>query len=407
VTCRVHHPDAPGLDDLVVDPGRFVADSLFQQPCWSPAAERALDVERLATVEGLWADALQRHVRAPGFRLVRDGATLARATYCRSAGVGHQTIGDLIEPNRALELHRAGATMVLQGLQLTDPALARFTTNLALALDHPVQINAYLSPAEARGLELHFDFHDVFVIQLAGAKRWRVWEPLDHTREPVRGISPAFVPPIDELGAPLLDLTLQQRGDCLYLPRGFPHAAETVESSSAHLTVGIMAVTWQHVVRQATRAAVAAGHLRASVPARSLDGAPAGRSGMPDLSALGDALEPTQLRAWMATEVWRRLPATRLRPLAPPVVDLARPVVVTPGPLLWACPSSASDGRIQLGLGDRRLDLPAEALPLLAALLGAPDGFVAADWAGPLDQCSQQVVMDRLAAEGVIVHRAF
>ena len=36
------------------------------------------------------------------------------------------------------------------------------------------------------GLELHFDFHDVFVLQLDGRKRWRVWEPLPRTRHPVR-----------------------------------------------------------------------------------------------------------------------------------------------------------------------------------------------------------------------------
>ncbi len=78
-----------------------------------------------------------------------------------------------------LELHDDGATVVLQGLQLTDPHLAKVSNNLALALDHPVQVNAYLSPPAAHGLELHYDLHDVFVVQLEGAKRWRVWDPLD------------------------------------------------------------------------------------------------------------------------------------------------------------------------------------------------------------------------------------
>ena len=68
-------------------------------------------------------------------------------------------------------------------------------------------MNAYLSPPSARGLELHFDFHDVFVLQLDGAKRWRVWEPLARTRDPIRrGPKPAALT-LDELGPPLLDLT--------------------------------------------------------------------------------------------------------------------------------------------------------------------------------------------------------
>src|SRR6187431_2785096 len=107
------------------------------------------------------------------------------ASSCRRAGIGHRTISDVIQPNRVLELHAAGATMVVQGLQLTDPHLARVANNLALDLDQPVQVNAYLTPRAAIGLELHFDYHDVFVVHLEGSKRWRVWEPLERTRLPV------------------------------------------------------------------------------------------------------------------------------------------------------------------------------------------------------------------------------
>ncbi|MBA3605196.1 MAG: cupin, partial [Acidimicrobiia bacterium] len=270
VTCRVPHHDAPGLGDLVAEPAAFLAGELFRRPLWTSARLLPRSPCAFPTAEALWSDALTRHVRTPAFRLVQDGTTLAPSSYCRPAGVGQRTIDDVIEPNRVLELHRAGATMVLQGLQLTDPALGRCATNLALALDHPVQVNAYLSPEAACGLDVHFDYHDVFVVQLDGCKRWRVWEPLARTRQPVRAVAPVTMPTLDELGAPSLDLTMRA-GDCLYLPRGFPHAAETIESASAHLTIGVMAVTWQRVVRHALDAAVGAGHLRASVPARALD----------------------------------------------------------------------------------------------------------------------------------------
>lgn len=404
VTCRVPHHDAPGLGDLVAEPAAFLTDDLFRRAVWTPADRSTNAANRLPTVADLWSDALRRHVRTPAFRLVQDGTTLAPSSYCRSAGVGPRTVDDVIEPNRVIELHRGGATMVLQGLQLTDPALGRFATNLALALDHPVQINAYLSPAAARGLELHFDYHDVFVVQLEGSKRWRVWEPLARTRQPVRGAPAPVMPSLGELGSPSLDL-MARAGDCLYLPRGFPHAAETVESASAHLTVGVMAVTWQRVVRQAIDAAVAAGHLRASVPFLSLEASNAVALGPNDLATIAAELDVNRVRPWLAKEIWRRQPVTRLRPVLAPPVDAGRPVVITPGALLWASTASTATGptRSVLGLGDRRLDLPAEAFPFLAALLRAPTGFVAADWDGPLDRTSRQVVLDRLADEGVIV----
>ena len=216
-----------------------------------------------------------------------------------------------------LELHAAGATMVLQGLQFTDPHLARTANNLALDLGHAVQVNAYLSPAAARGLELHFDQHDVFVLQLAGRKRWRVWEPLERTRLPVRIGPPVPLPTFDELGSPAIDRTMEA-GDCLYLPRGFPHAAETVDESSAHLTIGVIALMWHQAVRHAVDEAVAAGALRESIRVDEL--------AVPDLALVAGSLDALAVRRWMATEVWRKQPATRLRPLQPPAVELDTPV---------------------------------------------------------------------------------
>ena len=390
----------PGLADLVADAPRFIEADLFRRPVFSSRVEAGRQPDRFATADGLWTNALARGSRTPAFRLVRAGATLPPAAYCRTAGIGHRTIDDVIQPNRVLELYSEGATMVLQGLQLTDPVLARAANNLALALDHPVQINAYLSPAAARGLELHFDFHDVFVLQLDGRKRWRVWAPLPRTRDPVRTGSKIPLPTLDELGEPMLDLTLTS-GDCLYLPRGFPHAAETIDAASSHLTIGVLAITWQRAFRRAVDAAVAAGELTASIPARSLD---ATLPQPPDPSRLGDHLDPASLRPWLAKEIWHRQPATRWRPLVPPVITVDTPVTLTPGPLLWLTTMTRSTGcRVVFGLGDRELDLPAEAHPLLAELLAHPDSFVAASAAGDLDEASRLAVVQRLAVEGVIV----
>ena len=65
-----------------------------------------------------------------------------------------------------------GATLVLQALHRTWPPLIRFGTELAAELGHPVQINAYITPPENQGFAAHYDTHDVFVLQVAGSKRW-------------------------------------------------------------------------------------------------------------------------------------------------------------------------------------------------------------------------------------------
>jgi hypothetical protein len=382
---RVHHPDAPGLGALVPDPAAFIASDFDRHLVLT--ADR--DVATFTTPAALWADVVERGARTPAFRLVRDGATLPPSTYCRRAGIGHRTLTDVIQPNRVLELHADGATMVVQGLQLTDPHLARVANNIALDLEQPVQVNAYLTPEAATGLELHFDYHDVFIVQLEGSKRWRVWEPLVRTQLPVRAAR-VPMPTLDELGPPALDRTLRP-GDVLYLPRGFPHAAETVDASSAHLTIGVVALSWHQAVRHAVDDAVAAGALRSTV---RLDG-----SSRPGLEELGAHLAPDALRRWMAREVWHRQPATRLRPRVAPAVELDTALTLTPGPLLWLAPDGP---RCELGLGDRALSLPSEAHCFLAALLATDGPFRLAALDADLDPGSRLVVGRRLAEEGVI-----
>ena len=366
---------------------------------------RVAALERFGGVEVLWDDLLRRGTRQPAFRVVRAGTTIAAGEVTRRAGLGTSNLDDVVAPNNVVDRYRRGDTVVLQGLQHTNPHLARLANNLALALDHPVQVNAYLSPANARGLDLHFDFHDVFVVQLGGSKRWRIWAPLPRTTDPVKGRHSIAAPQLDELGDPLLDLTIEA-GHCLYLPRGYPHAAETTDLPSDHLTIGLLAVTWQRVLRKAIDAEVAAGRLTGSLPVGLLEPGAATASESESeiahaLDGVRRAVSPATLRHWMAREIWGRQPATRLRPLVAPPLR-SSPLELTPGPLLWL--TTIAD-RAVLGLGDRLLDMPIEAHPFLSALLDADCPVLVDDLKG-LDDGSRSVVLRRLLAEGVLVHVA-
>ena len=406
---RQPHPDAPGLADLVDDVARFRAADVFRTPSITSPASRP-DRVAVADTDALWSDLLERSARRPNFRLVRDGTTTDPARVTRSARIGNRDLADLAAPNQIIEGYRDGATVVLQGLHLTDPHLARFANNLALELDQPVQINAYLSPSSARGLDVHFDYHDVFVVQLDGTKRWRVWSPTERSRDPIGGTHTVPRPRPDELGAPILDLVLEP-GDVLYLPRGHPHVAETTDRASAHLTVGLLAITWHRVVRRAIDDEIAAGRLRSSIPLSTLDpvqaDAPADgaadRWAAPDLGELQLDLGSVAVRRWVAHEIWGRQAATRLRPRSPVDAGAADGLLaVAPGPLITL---SRSGDRSLLFIGDRTISLPEEAHPFLTELLRHPGPFARPDLCG-LDDDSSRVVITRLLDEGVLVSQA-
>ena len=132
-----------------------------------------------------------------------------------------------------------GATIVLQGLHLTRPPVGAFCRSLEETLGHPAQANAYYTPRNAQGLPVHHDTHDVFVLQIAGEKRWLVYEPALELPLRDQRYTAAFGDP----GTPVEDRVLRP-GDVLYLPRGWLHEAVTSETDSLHLTVGLNVVTW-------------------------------------------------------------------------------------------------------------------------------------------------------------------
>ena len=160
----------------------------------------------------------------------------------------------------------------------------------------------------ARGLELHFDQHDVFVLQLAGRKRWRVWEPLERTRLPVRIGPPVPMPTFDELG--------RRRSTA----RWKPATACTCRGVPARRRDRRRVVGAPHDRRDP--ADVAPGRAprrrRGRRRGRAARVDPRRRPRGPDLALVADSLDAPAVRRWMATEVWRKQPATRLRPLQPP-----------------------------------------------------------------------------------------
>lgn len=380
---RRTHPDAPRLADLSDDFDRY-----FAERHWHRWSDRSL--ERLPSAEDLWQDLLTTSPRQPAFRLVKAGETTKRTGTTRSVGFGNRSLGDVIDPQAVVANYRAGDTVVIQGLQHTNPRLAKLATNLALDLDHPIQINAYLSPAHHQGLNVHFDFHDVLVVQLAGTKHWTVYPPLLRSIDALKSDITIASPKPTELGAPLVELTLNP-GDVLYLPRGFPHAAEAADDPSDHLTIGISAITEYRMAKRALEQAVNKGTFRSALPTRSLDG-PAHPPTLPAIDT-----DDTWWRRWMVGAIWRRMPQTRLRPRTTPTT-LPERVILTPGPLLWL---TSDSHRATLGFGNRTLTMPAEAHPYLAAIIQQGAAFDPLTIDG-LDTDSRRVVTRRLVDVGIL-----
>ena len=188
-------------------------------------------------------------------RLAQNGAVLPASAYTRSgATLAGQALTGLVDARKVIDLFEGGATVVLQGLHRYWPPLTRLVAELELALGHPCQANAYLTPPGSQGFAVHSDSHDVFVFQTHGAKLWEV--------HPSPGETAGASDPREVLLEP---------GLSMYLPTGTPHAARAQDTVSLHVTIGINQLTWRTLLDRAVREAMDGVDADAHLPAGYLD----------------------------------------------------------------------------------------------------------------------------------------
>lgn len=248
--------EAPVLPRLIsVDPDRFAAEFWGRSALLSTASELPAPFDDV-----LYSDAIDellssRGLRTPFLRVAKEGTTLADRSFTGPGGVG-AGIADQVSDDKLVQLFADGSTIVLQALHRTWPPILALCQALAAELGHPVQANAYVTPPQNQGFSDHYDVHDVFVLQLEGEKRWQIHAPvLDAPLrdQPWSDRKTAVAARAAE--PPLIEAVLSP-GDCLYLPRGFLHAAQALGGTSIHLTIGIHTWTRHALAEQFMRQAL-------------------------------------------------------------------------------------------------------------------------------------------------------
>ncbi len=150
-----------------------------------------------------------------------------------------------IIPQRLIEHHHQGATIVVSQAHDKIPSLADFRRTTQAAFQLRCQTNVYLSAPGEQGFNAHYDSHDVFILQVAGSKTFNFYGggielPYAHD-----GFEAARHPCGD-----LQQSILMEAGDTLYIPRGVMHDAVASDSSSLHITLGVYAVTMRDVMME-------------------------------------------------------------------------------------------------------------------------------------------------------------
>lgn len=175
---------------------------------------------------------------------------------------GHNLQQASLSPDGIYREVAEGSTVRVSFTERYSQPVWELAGELERQLNANIITNVFLTPAGSRAFSTHFDAHDVFILQLEGHKIWEVFEPpADLPMEkPVRVRPELFTHRLPFDGRASLSAAKGQvpteirleRGDFLYVPRGFSHRAWAGDDElSMHLTVEIRAFTWHELFAHA------------------------------------------------------------------------------------------------------------------------------------------------------------
>jgi ribosomal protein L16 Arg81 hydroxylase len=199
--------------------------------------------------------------RYPAIRLAKGGNYFAPEIYTQNVKHGDESFVGVPDVRKIADAYAQGATIAMPAIHRTWTPLGRLCDRIHALIDHVAHANVYITPGNTAGFTPHYDVHEVFVLQVAGKKRWTIHAPVS----PLPHRTQLFKPESYTAGSVLAEIELTA-GDLLYLPRGFIHSTTTSDSFSAHVTVGVTVYTWVDLVKEHLSSAIESEQLRHALP---------------------------------------------------------------------------------------------------------------------------------------------
>ncbi len=128
-----------------------------------------------------------------------------------------------------------GATLVVNGVDEYHEGIAQMVAMLENLVNEKIQANLYACFQPSHGFGVHWDNHDVFVVQVMGSKAWEVYPATDNKQTLAEGTNALWKGTLN-------------KGDVLYIPRGFWHFARSI-GQTIHITFGFTNRRVEHYLK--------------------------------------------------------------------------------------------------------------------------------------------------------------
>lgn len=154
---------------------------------------------------------LDLKLREGDVRIVKDGVVVSDTEFLFPKLSGNYCYR-LVDKVALLDCARSKYTIIFEEINNHISELNRFLDNLKCFCFSRLWGNLYYTPSFSKGLDRHFDSHDILIVQLYGNKLWDV----------------------EGLGQFQLS-----SGEAVFIPKNTAHSAFTDSTDSLHLSIGI------------------------------------------------------------------------------------------------------------------------------------------------------------------------
>lgn len=190
--------------------------------------------------------------------VIKDGAAMHPRAYTTA---GH------LDPAKLTKWRGRGYTVQLRTINHWYPPLHTMCSAIQQETGYGCFVTGFITPANGRGLQHHWDQNMGLIFQVAGHKTWQIWEPV--VEQPHRDHLPSNTAPgsdlVDRLKAAGPDQEFDLGpGQVLVLPRGWMHNPHTrgQQQDSIHLTFVVRERTGAWISEKLAKAAITATPLR-------------------------------------------------------------------------------------------------------------------------------------------------
>lgn len=187
-------------------------------------------------------------LRANQVRLTKKGVLVPKSEFTKSTYLGREIISDAIDDQKILKALAAGGTIIIDSLESINKDVNNTCAIMSKIFEIKSTATAYITSPAASGLMPHSDEEEIFIVQTSGTKYWKYAERQDCI---------ARSAPLPRDALDMVNGILLKKGDYLCLPAGSPHAAETKEYASIHITFSIEKQRYSSLLIRAIEALLA------------------------------------------------------------------------------------------------------------------------------------------------------